>query len=143
MKAATFSAADGRLWILEQRTTSYTLLRINPWTGQADNLGAWSRGAVWDQHFLAMDRDGNVILVAGSSANQRSTVGRLRVDANGAAYASFVDAGAIPYTTSGPLVDKDEYGFIVRDASGAVTSIFRRANLVRSTWVSSLGEFFQ
>ena len=144
VKSATFAPSDGSLWILEQRTSSYSIVRVNPWTGQATSLGIWPRGDDWDQHFLAVDRDGAVILVASSQAYQRSKVGRLRVDAGGAAYASFVDdEGVVPYTTSGPIVDSDEYGFIVRDGTGAVTSIFRRANLVRSTAITTLDHFFE
>lgn len=143
IKSATYSAVDGKLWLLERRTSSYTLLRISPWTGVAEQLGSYPRGAVWDQHFLAMDRDGRVLLVASSLTSNRSKVGQLRVNGSGQAYASKVDEESIPYTTLAPIVDKDEYGFIVRDGAGGVTSIYRRASLLGGTGNYPLGQFFQ
>lgn len=142
VEAATFSPADGKLWILERRTDSYSLLRVSPWTGETEQLGTWTRGAVWDQHFLAVDRDGYPLLVASSRANQQSKAAPLRVD-DGRVYAGKVDQESIPYTTSGPIVDKDEYGFIVRDETDAVTSVVRRANLVGTIGLYSLSSFFQ
>jgi len=142
-KTATFSPADGQLWILEQRNSSYSLFRMSPWTGITQALGTWTRGTTWDQHFLAVDRDGQVLLVASSRTNQQSKFGRIRVNTSGNAYASQIDADSIPYTTSGPIVDKDEYGVIVRDETGAVTSVFRRANLLGGTGTFSLSSFFQ
>jgi hypothetical protein len=142
-KTATFSPADGQLWILEQRKSTYSLLRLSPWTGLTQNVGTFTRGTTWDQHFLAVDYDGQVLLVASSRTNQQSKFGRIRVDASGNAYAWQIDADSIPYTTSGPIVDKDEYGVIVRDATGAVTSVFRRATLRGGTGTFSLSGFFQ
>ena len=141
-KTATFSPADGQLWILEQRTRSYTLLRMSPWTRVTQVLGTWTRGTIWDQHFLAVDRDGQVLRVAASKGNVQSKFARLRVNTSGAAYASQIDADSIPYTTTGPIVDKDEYGVIVRDTTGAVTSVYRRANLLGGTGTFTLDAFF-
>ena len=140
-RSATFSPADGNLWILEERRDSYTLLRISPWTGIAQSLGNWAHGTIWDQHFLTVDRDGQVLLVASSRQNRQTMFGRLRVDSGGL-YASQIDADSIPYTTSAPIVDKDEYGVIVRDDTGAVTSVFRRANLFGGTGRYPLTSFF-
>jgi hypothetical protein len=58
------------------------------------------------------------------------------------AYASRIDAELVPYSTSAPIVDKDEYGLIVRDESGAVTSVFRRASLLGTSGTFALDGFF-
>ena len=62
---------------------------------------------------MVVDRDGQVLLLAASKGNAQSKFARLRVNASGAVYASQIDADSIPYTTSSPIVDKDEYGVIV------------------------------
>ena len=112
-------------------------------TREITRVGTWSRhDAVWNRHSLAVDRDGQVLLVAGSSLNQRTKVARLRLDGNGNVYASQIHHEGLPYTTDPILVDKDEFGFMVRDGSRGVTSIYRRANLVGAAGGFSLAGLF-
>ena len=141
--AATFSASDGKLWVLGRSGTTVRLSRVSPWTGETETLGSWTPSGTWDKQFLAVDRDGGVILVAASRSLQRSKIAKLSLDAGNRAYATRIDQDSIPYTTSDPIVDKDEYGIIVKDESGAVTSIFRRATLRGPTGSFGLTTFLQ
>ena len=74
--------------------------------------------------------------------DRRKRGARLLGEQSAGAYAVQIDGDGIPYTTSGPIVDKDEYGIIVRDDSGAVTSVFRRADLTGRTGNFSLSPLF-
>jgi hypothetical protein len=148
--AATFSVADGKLWVLDHRRSQHLLLRrtvarllrIDPWTTATEELGEWSWDEdLWNKHFLALDRDGGVLLLAASHSKCRSRVARIRVDGQGDAYAEIIEDD-VPYTTDGPLVDRDEYGFIVRNRDAAVTSVVRRANLEGRNGHYGLGSLF-
>ncbi|HZJ67872.1 MAG TPA: trypsin-like serine protease [Kofleriaceae bacterium] len=127
--AAVFSPVDQRLWLLHEQADGATrLVRVDPFTGFAESVGAWSRDeSVWDGHRLDLDRNGNVLLIASSSSQRRSQVASLAIS-NGAAVARVLDRD-VPYTTLMPLVDQREYGFIEVDDTGAVTTIQRKTVL--------------
>lgn len=143
-KAATFSPADEKLWLLEYRNDSAAIHRVDPWTGQAEELGRWHlERSTWDQHFLSVDADGTVLLTSSSATLGRTKVARVRIDAYGSAYATQVEREGLPYVTDAPIVDRDEYGFVVRDGSGAMTSVYRRATLGNAPGTYPLDEMFQ
>jgi hypothetical protein len=124
-----FCPVDQRLWLLHEQADGATrLVRVDPFTGLAESIGAWSRDeSVWDSHRLDLDRNGNVLLIASSSSQRRSQVASLAIS-NGAAVARVLDRD-VPYTTLMPLVDQHEYGFIEVDDTGAVTTIRRKTAL--------------
>jgi hypothetical protein len=97
---------------------------------------------VWDQHALAVDRDGRVLLVSGSASTNASQIAQLRIDSNGNAYAFRIDSDMVPYSSDLPLVSGTEYGLIVRDRSGSVTSVFRRSSLHGRFGIYSLSPIF-
>ena len=140
---ATLSPADGKLWILGRGATRMRLYRVDPWTGESSQVGSFEYSGEWDKHFLAVDRDGQVLFVASSRNLQKTKIARLRMNLDGRAYAIQIDQDSLPYTTNAPIVDRDEYGIIVRDEAGAVTSIFRRANLLGPTGTYELDSLFQ
>lgn len=142
--AAAFSPVDQQLWVLERRDgSSATLYRVDPWTGTRARIGDWPHSAAWDKHFLAVDRDGYIVLVASSRTLERSKIARLRVNGSNQAYAAQIDQEQLPYTSDAPIIDATEYGLVVRDASNGLTGVFRRATLVGPTGTYSLSGMFQ
>jgi hypothetical protein len=138
--AAVFSPVDQRLWLLHEQASGKTrLVRVDPLTGFAESIGAWTRGSVFDHHRLDLDRDGTVLLTASSSSQRRSQVASLGLS-NGAAVARLIDRD-VRYTTLMPLVDQHEYGFIELDDTGAVTTIQRKSTLTNGQ--GSLAEMFR
>lgn len=143
-KTATFSPADGKLWLMEYRNDSAAIFRVDPWTGEVERLGRWRlERSVWDQHFLSVDADGTVLLTSSSNALGRTKIARLRIDVSGHAYAAQIEREGLPYVTDAPIVDRDEYGFVVRDGAGAMTSVYRRATLGNAPGSYALDEMFQ
>lgn len=141
--SVAFSPVDQRLWVLERRTSSATLHRVDPWTGAQFELGTWNYSSTWDKHFLAVDRDGYIVLVASSRALAKSKIARLRVNSGNQAYAAQIDQEQLPYTRDPPIIDAGEYGLVLRDEAERLTGVFRRASLSGPTGTYSLAGMFQ
>ena len=119
--AATRPYRDGKLWILDEVRAGWLrfarLVRLNPGTGEAEVLGKWPRIGLFDQHWLILDLEGNVVVAASSSRTKRHALIRIRLDgpkphvdrvhvAQGElAMAPWVDAGgyALPIARKGKL----------------------------------------
>ncbi len=87
--AATYSYRDRHLWVLDDYKVGAfrraRLVRIDPATGQSEQIGAWPR-AIWprdgvfDKHWLMLDSDGNVLFVASSEWVKEHAVVRIALD---------------------------------------------------------------
>ena len=87
--AATYSYRDHNLWVLDQLDSGpiprARLTRIDPVSGKHTIVGTWPRlrlGHKWvfDKHWLVLDQDGSVLLVASSSMINRHVIVRINVD---------------------------------------------------------------
>lgn len=115
--AATYSFADGKLYVLDHSTASGAdvarLQRYDMRAGRLELLGSWTRASYFTRHALLVDTDGTVLLV--SSNASLSVVGRLAVDGTGFAYASQVDVNKPGNLAFDPVVDPGGYAFVVVD----------------------------
>jgi len=87
--AATYSYRDHNLWVLDQLDSGpiprARLTRIDPVSGKHTIVGTWPRlrlGHKWvfDKHWLVLDQDGSVLLVASSSMINKHVIVRINVD---------------------------------------------------------------
>jgi len=87
--AATYSYRDHNLWVLDQLDSGpiprARLTRIDPVSGKHTVVGTWPRlrlGHKWvfDKHWLVLDQDGSVLLVASSSMINKHVIIRINVD---------------------------------------------------------------
>jgi len=114
--AATYSYADGRLWFLDEAPLSKNLrkarlVRVDPHTGAGDVVAEWPRLKVFDRHWLALDRDGALLLVASSSKMNHHVI--VRLDTHGATFAVEGIRKANGRLLSAPVVDADGYSFVL------------------------------
>jgi hypothetical protein len=85
--AATWSHADGRLWVLDQFTTklanrnlsvtSLRLTRVDIVSGAAEVLSTWQVQGLTDRAWLVTDREGSILLVTSSSLQNSYAVARV------------------------------------------------------------------
>jgi hypothetical protein len=118
--AVTFSFGDNRLWVLDEVGLGpirfARLARIDPLTGQTQTVGAWPRLRPFDRQWLAVDRDGSVLLVASSTKLKKHAVIRIRV-APPHPHVDRVRLGGFPL--AGPIVvDDDGYWLVGTSATG-------------------------
>ncbi|MEW5742687.1 MAG: thrombospondin type 3 repeat-containing protein [Myxococcota bacterium] len=137
LMAATFSPADGRLWVLDRDGNAGSevvrLVRIDAATGDVQLLGTCPRTAAGKQYFFSLDLDGAVLLAASDAAG--SLVARVGVTTDGRAELSQVD------TSHGPLSEqvwagKDGYTFVWQDPAGGPPTVTSAASM---SWTGSPG----
>jgi hypothetical protein len=119
--ASTYSFADGRLWILDEHKQGAVhfarLVRVHPETGEHELLGAWPRPRGWFQsrlfenHWLVVDQDGGVLVVASSMPFRMHAV--IRVALDGPAPRVEGIRFAEGHLSSIPVVDVTGYSFVV------------------------------
>jgi hypothetical protein len=86
--AATWSHADGRLWVLDQvtaeqgsrRSVSLRLARIDIDTGASEVLSSWLHQGVVDRSWLLADSDGAILLVTSSTSQDAYSVARVEFE---------------------------------------------------------------
>jgi hypothetical protein len=115
--AATYSPADGRLWILDRFgdiAPFVRLVRLDLTVGVPVVVGTWPWTWSWDQHYLLQDRDGQVLLYSSSSswALDEHAVARLRsagmsADERIVVEKLAIEPGMMPIP---PVVDMAGYG---------------------------------
>ncbi len=76
--AATYSFASDRLYVLDDKDDEARLTAIDPTGGAVAALGSWPRHPGWDRHFLAVDRDGGLLVASSSSTKKKHAI--LRID---------------------------------------------------------------
>jgi len=93
VNAATYSYREGKLWVLDEVAmgpiSMARLTRVDPVTGTTEEVGRWPRlrlGSKWvfDRHWLALDQDGAVLLVASSAMTNKHVIVRLQETGAGA-----------------------------------------------------------
>ena len=120
--ASTYSFADGRLWILDEHKQGAVhfarLVRVHPETGEHELLGAWPRPRGWFQsrlfesHWLVVDQDGGVLVVASSMPFRMHAVIRVALDGPGPRVEGIRFAEG--HLASVPVVDVAGYSFVVQ-----------------------------
>lgn len=112
--AATYSFATDKLYILDEDVTSEArLASIDAASGAAAVLGAWPRHPGWDMQWLAVDRDGAILLASSNTATQQGVITRIDVAAPGGPQVSgrFTEQKALVMP---PLVDGSGYTLVLR-----------------------------
>jgi hypothetical protein len=132
--AATFSYRDGKLWVLDEvkhgSLKRARLVRLDPATGEFEQIGLWPRLGLYNQHWLVLDKGGEVLLVASTDVLRNHVV--VRFDNHGANFSLdrvVFGQGALAFK---PMVDEGGYSFIINkkpDGSYHNTETLRRASL--------------
>ncbi len=99
-------------------------MRVDPASGQAQQLGTWPRLGVFDQHWLVVDRDGGVLLVASSSLLRKHTVVRFWVQPETQPQVTLVRFGKRAVAMM-PWVDALGYSFPVTIKQDALPQVVR------------------
>ncbi|MCC6648039.1 MAG: hypothetical protein IT374_21035 [Polyangiaceae bacterium] len=116
-------AAAGRLWILDERGSHWAkrarLWLVDAESGAATKAGEWPRLGWFDEQWLALDRDGAVLLSTSSERLRVHVIFRVDAGAQGGLTASpvRVESG---WLTAAPSVDVAGYGLLVRHRRGAL-----------------------
>ncbi len=144
--AATWSPVDRRLWVIEDTGTGShrreRIVRVRPGTGEADVFGTWPRGGLFDQHWLVVDRDGSMLVVASSQQPNKHVVARIAIgdrddlDVEGV----WVAKGTL---ATAPSVDPDGYSFPISTGPTTLPRVVRLSTLERKhgPW-SDVGQCF-
>jgi hypothetical protein len=115
--AATYSFRDDRLWILDEvkgpgGLKRARLVRLDPRTGEFEQIGQWLRLGLFNQHWLVVDKDGQVLLAASSDVARKHLVIRLDNRAPQVKPTAIrLGQGALAYR---PMVDQEGYSFVKR-----------------------------
>jgi hypothetical protein len=141
--AATYSFADHTLWVLDSSKKGaggqISLTRLDPITGEKHTIGTWPKLGLFDQHWLLIDRDQGVLLVASSSLLHQHVVLKLQAKGNGA---SLEGVRMAPHSLAfAPVVDEAGYWFVVRKPGAKTPVLVERLetlDLKRGPW-SKLG----
>lgn len=123
---------DGRLWVLDETkkkgaATFVRLSRILPGTGDVDVLGTWARHKKFDRHWLVMDKDWSVLVVASSTQLRRHVV--VRIDQAGPpprANEVRFGRGALAFA---PSVDTEGYSFPIQEQPNRLPITMRLQHL--------------
>ena len=137
--AATVATTDGMLWVLDDRLVNgwlhmARLVRIDPLSGNHEVVWQGPHLGVFEQHWLGVDRDGNVLLF-GSSKLVRKHV-TVRFEATpfvlGTAKPDLMrfDQGEL---IGQPLVDSHGYQFVTR-TGGKRFHVQRLDSLGQQAW---------
>jgi len=124
--AAAYSYRDKRLWVLDQSGSgadlTARLVSVEPTTGAHAVLGTWKRTTignnklVFDHHWLALDRDGSVLLAASSAKLNKHVI--VRID-NGTASAQIDGLRVAPFNlVAPPAVDTAGYSLVFDSNKG-------------------------
>jgi hypothetical protein len=115
--ATTYSFRDDQLWILDEvkgpgGLKRARLVRLDPRTGEFEQIGQWLRLGLFNQHWLVVDKDGQVLLAASSDVAKKHLVIRLDNRAPQVKPTAIrLGQGALAYR---PMVDQEGYSFIKR-----------------------------
>ena len=126
--AATFVFANDALLVLDETETGDARLVTIDFMSQAvSEIGRWRRHASWDRHFLAVDRDGALLVIASNTT--AGSYGLSRVALRGGAAAVEGLEFGVGTIVASPEVDMHGMSVVVRDASdptaGPVTHMRR------------------
>ncbi|MBI5537876.1 MAG: hypothetical protein HY898_34440 [Deltaproteobacteria bacterium] len=88
---------------------------------------------LFDRHWLLLDRDGSVLLVASSTKLRKHAIFRFTAVGSGVRLVR-IAAGYLP---SAPVVDLAGYGFIVRKNDNSPPTLIRMRELGHGAAVSS------
>jgi hypothetical protein len=116
--AATYSAKDGMLWVLDEKPkignliVTRRLVRVDPDTGRGTIVGAWVVPNLFDDHWLRIDRDGSLLVVASSSLLKKHAIARIGLSASSPQLAG-VHWGQ-DSLIQGPIVDMAGYWLLTR-----------------------------
>lgn len=114
--AATYSYRDGHLWILDEvagigNFKKARLVRLDPTSGEFEQVGMWPRLGVYNRFWLFLDKDGEVLFTASSDLLKMHSTFRFdNHQANHHLDRVLFEPGALAYR---PLVDQEGYSFIV------------------------------
>jgi hypothetical protein len=115
--ATTYSFRDDRLWILDEvkgpgGLKRARLVRLDTKTGEFEQIGQWLRLGLFNQHWLVVDKDGQVLLAASSDVAKKHLVIRLDNRTSQVKPATIrLGQGALAYR---PMVDQEGYSFVKR-----------------------------
>lgn len=122
---------DGHLWVLDEIRKGWArfarLARIVPGTGEAEVLGTWPRLRFFDRHWMVLDRDGSVLMVASSTRLRWHTVVRIELaDAGPRVDAVRFGRGALALS---PSVDSEGYSFPIQHRRDRLPTTLRLREL--------------
>jgi hypothetical protein len=105
------------------------LVRVDPYLGIHEPVGSWPRSGRWQEHWLVVDRDGQVLLVASSHGKKEHALARFRLVPLRSIAPPALDwlehrPGRLAFA---PLVDISGYTFVTRQAGEL--SVERREQL--------------
>jgi hypothetical protein len=124
--AAAPAPLERSLWILEEIDDRWRrIVRVSPWTGKTDVLATWPLSRQWNNHFLTVDTNGEVLLVASSKDKHKSVLTRFAKALIGDIRVDKVISTELPYTSDRVIVDTEAYGFVTRNDQSAITGIVR------------------
>jgi hypothetical protein len=136
--AATRPYADGKLWILDEVRSGWMrfgrLTRVDPGTGEAEELGKWPRFGLFDQQWLVLDDEGNVVVAASSSMLRKHTLVRIRLDGPSRHVDRvYVGRGVLAMS---PWVDASGYALPISQKAGKLPKVVRLETLSgrNGTW---------
>ena len=117
VKAATYTYGDGAMWVLDEVRGALglrfaRLVRVGLDGSGAKVMASWPKVGVYDTHWLLVDRDGGLVLVASSTKTLSHAVAKLSTSGGGLHVAAlrFAQGGlAVP-----PVIDRNGYRFFVK-----------------------------
>ena len=117
VKAATYTYGDGAMWVLDEVRGALglrfaRLVRVGLDGSGAKVMASWPKLGVYDTHWLLVDRDGGLVLVASSTKTLSHAVAKLSTSGGGLHVAAlrFAQGGlAVP-----PMIDRNGYRFFVK-----------------------------
>jgi hypothetical protein len=132
--AATWSYVDHRLWVLDEvldgGISTARLYRVEPYDGRVRLVGPWPRLGDYDRHWLVLDRDGQVLVVASSEALKGHAVVRLEATAFQPTAALRASCKLRPKALAlAPFADPWGYSFAWATANGKKLMLQRRKKL--------------
>lgn len=115
--AITYSFADNHVWLIDEFPakpfTTVRLLRASP-RGAIDQVATWVRAGQAKSYFLAVDRDGSVLVAVAKSKGQGFAVVRVEVDATGTAQATASYSDPSDTLLARPFVSPVAYAFLIQ-----------------------------
>jgi len=118
VRAATFSFRGRQLWVLDQKSGRTRLLRLDPMTSTSTVFASWPSRGTATKWFLALDRDGSILVSATSPAPAISVTARVALDRP-------IPAITLVHVEKGELrgallVDSHAYAFVVNGPGGTL-----------------------
>ncbi len=134
---ATYSSTEGKLWVLDedpvigQVIVRRRLVRIDPGSGRGTVVGSWVVPNLFDSHWLRIDRDGALLLIASSSKSKKHAIIRLDI-ASPAPHFDGVYFGK-DHLIQGPVVDMAGYWLVTSHGNNKPAEATRFTNLKLKT----------